>query len=93
MVQDAGSWGGLKLLGPSSFPCCHLPGLPRLPSGDRRGSAVLSTKPRPWVPTGRQDISWAPGSGPGPTRQPQGSWILLFLFGSGGLARLHGWYR
>jgi hypothetical protein len=23
------------------------------------GSTVLSTTPRPWVPTGRQDISWA----------------------------------
>ena len=36
-------------------------GLCGLPSSDRWGSAVLSTKPHPWAATGRQDNRCAPG--------------------------------
>ena len=39
------------------------------------GPTVSSTKPRLRVPTGGEDIGWAPGRGPGPgpTHHPQGS--------------------
>lgn len=69
------------------LPACGSCGLP---SSDRRGSAVLGTEPHPWVATGRQGTSWAPGRAALARRRGSPS---LLLSGCGRLARLHGWCR